>query len=100
MAGDLNNVQNYPGAFLACFCIAILGSQIVVINNLTTLSDEINRLDLWMKHFNEELVLLSSTLTRDLSSAPVSTKTDILKKSKVRLVFCHFFAVKCTYCGE
>ena len=73
----LENAPKDSKTLVVCFCVAILGSQLLLIYNVSILSGEINRFDTWMKHFNEELVVLSSSLTSGWSSIESRLKTKV-----------------------
>lgn len=77
MADAEKNAPNYSGAFFVCFGIAIMGSQLVLIYNVSNLNGEMNKFDAWMHHFNEELVVLSSSLSSGWSSIESRLKSQV-----------------------
>ena len=52
---------------LLCFCVTILGSQILLIYNVST----------WMQQCNQELVVLSASLTSGLASIESRLKIQV-----------------------
>ena len=57
---DRSNERSYSIIFFSCFCVTLLGSQIVLIYNVYTLTAEISKLDHWMRYIIENLNYTSS----------------------------------------
>ena len=79
-SNDSRPLENAPydsRTLIVCFCVAILGSQLVLIYKVSILSSDMNRFDTWMQHFNKELVVLSSSLTSGWTSIESRLKTKV-----------------------